>query len=81
MEFMYYLCTQNIKTYKKKMKKVFVILSLVATTFALTSCGGSATEETTTVDSTAVDSVVVETVDSTEAVVDTVAAVDTVSVN
>lgn len=64
------------------MKKVFIILSLVATTFALTSCGGSAsTEETTAVDSTAVDSAVVETVDTVATVADTAAAVDTVSAN
>ena len=63
------------------MKKVFVILSLIATTFALTSCGGgSATEETTTVDSTAVDSACsTECVDTTAVVADSAATVDTVS--
>ena len=63
------------------MKKVLLILSLVATTFALTSCGGgSSTEETTTVDSTAVDSACsTECVDSTVVVADSATTVDTVS--
>lgn len=66
---------------KLKMKKLLLITGLVVTTFALTSCGGAATEETTATDSTAVDSVVIETVDSTATVVDSAAAVDTVSAN
>lgn len=82
MKIICYLCTHKLNLYKNKMKKVFVILSLVATTFALTSCGGgSATEETATVDSTAVDSTVVETVDSTATVADSATVVDTVSAN
>jgi len=66
------------------MKKLFLILSIVATTFALTSCGsGFSTEETTaTTDSTAVETEVTETVDTavTETA-ETATAVDTVSVN
>lgn len=63
------------------MKKLFIILGLVATTFALTSCGGASTEESTAVDTTVVDSVVVETVDTAASVVDTTVAVDSVSAN
>ena len=65
------------------MKKLLLILSIVATTFALTSCGsGFSTEETTATDSTAVETEVTETVDTTVTVTtDTATVVDTVSVN
>ena len=66
------------------MKKLFLILSIVATTFALTSCGsGFSTDETTaTTDSTAVETEVIETVDTTvTATTDTAAVADTVSAN
>jgi hypothetical protein len=68
------------------MKKLLLILSIVATTFALTSCGsGFSTEETTAttdVDSTVFEAEVTETVDTavTETA-ETATAVDTVSVN
>ena len=65
------------------MKKLFLILSIVASTFALTSCGGSAstteestvtTEETATTETECTDTCVTETAD-------TASATDTVSAN
>ena len=66
------------------MKKLFLILSIVATTFALTSCGGgSSTEEATATTETevteTVDTTVTETAETATA--ETATAVDTVSAN
>jgi hypothetical protein len=66
------------------MKKLLLILSIVATTFALTSCGsGFSTEETTATTETevteTVDTTVTETAETATAETTTVA--DTVSAN
>jgi PBP1b-binding outer membrane lipoprotein LpoB len=48
------------------------IITIVAVTLFLTSCGGASSTETTTTDSTSV------TVDTTKVAVDTTKAVDTI---
>lgn len=74
------MCNKN--NIIKKMKKQILILGIVTSVFAFTSCGNNSSDENVSVDTTAVD----VTVDSLPVVVDSattdsVAVVDSASAN